>query len=94
MTVQASSVQKEMAYFLEVFGEVQEDDISVDAPSPGFIAPVSVVVHHLLKNLPATYVGNHALDISKIVKSSIDLSMPQVRPILHKHVFQQLFDIR
>ncbi|BBN15293.1 VPS35 endosomal protein-sorting factor-like [Marchantia polymorpha subsp. ruderalis] len=69
--------EKEMAYFLEVFGEVQEDDISVDAPSPGFIAPVSVVVHHLLKNLPATYVGNHALDISKIVKSSIDLSMPQ-----------------
>ncbi|KAG6551128.1 hypothetical protein Mapa_007363 [Marchantia paleacea] len=71
------SNQKEMAYFLEVFGEVQEDDLIVDASSPGLSAPVSVVVHHLLKNLPATYVGNHALDISKIVKSSVDLSMPQ-----------------
>ncbi|KAL2620467.1 hypothetical protein R1flu_000672 [Riccia fluitans] len=69
------ATQKEMAYFLEVFGEVQEDDNTAIGARGS--APISVVVHYLLKNLPATYVGNNALSLSKIVKSSADLSMPQ-----------------
>ncbi|XP_024530935.1 UPF0505 protein [Selaginella moellendorffii] len=39
--------------------------------------PLSILVHYLLKQLPATFVANHAIEISRLVKSSTDISMPQ-----------------
>ncbi|KAL3681400.1 hypothetical protein R1sor_024356 [Riccia sorocarpa] len=62
------ATQKEMAFVLEEFGQVQED---------GSSPPISVVVHYLLKNLPPTYVGNNSVSLSKMVKASVDSSMPQ-----------------
>lgn len=74
-------MQEDMFSIFAAFGESQTNDRSSDAEtvSVGSSHLVSVVVHYLLKNLPATFVGNDALNISKMVRSSADLSMPQVR---------------
>jgi len=41
------------------------------------IHPVSVLVHFLLKQLPARVVSTHALGLLKLVESSVDLSIAQ-----------------
>ncbi len=74
--------QEEMAYVWHAFGERQPVTLrpgALKGVEEG-LDPVSVVVHYLLKQLPAAYVGNNALDLSRMIKSSYDISLPQVRP--------------
>jgi hypothetical protein len=74
--------QEEMAYVWHAFGERQPVTLrpgALKGVEEG-LDPVSVVVHYLLKQLPAAYVGNNALDLSRTIKSSYDISLPQVRP--------------
>ncbi|CAM6113201.1 unnamed protein product [Calypogeia fissa] len=71
--------QEDMISIFNAFGEAHYDDRLSDAET-GFEDSshlVSVVVYYLLKNLPGTFVGNDSLNISKMVRSSADLSMPQ-----------------
>ncbi|KAI5060297.1 hypothetical protein GOP47_0024717 [Adiantum capillus-veneris] len=39
--------------------------------------PVSVLMHYLLRQLPAAVVSTKALDLSRILKKSVDISKPQ-----------------
>lgn len=63
-----------MILIVNVFGEGQSG-----ASILGEFSPVSVVIHHLLKELPSTFVGNNALALSRIIRRSADLSMAQVK---------------
>ncbi|CAK9870815.1 unnamed protein product [Sphagnum jensenii] len=74
-----NSNQEEMAYVWHAFGERQPATLrpgALKGVEEG-LDPVSVVVHYLLKQLPAAYVGNNALDLSRMIKSSYDISLPQ-----------------
>jgi hypothetical protein len=71
--------QEEMAYVWHAFGERQPVTLrpgALKGVEEG-LDPVSVVVHYLLKQLPAAYVGNNALDLSRMIQSSYDISLPQ-----------------
>lgn len=76
--------QDEISYVLETFGEGSLLDLRRVASTGAreALAPVSVVVHYMMKQLPAAYVGNEALNISKMIRSSDDISLSQVRLML------------
>lgn len=67
------ATKEELSFILKKFCEQQTGSTeSVEG-----LNPVSVVVHYLLKQLPSALVGTQALELSKIVRSSDDVSKPQ-----------------
>eukprot|EP01018_Ginkgo_biloba_P010020 Gb_31669 [translate_table: standard] len=64
--------QEKMVRLLRGFG-VWENEVRLIQS----IRPISVVVHYILKQLPATFVSNHALELVKLIENSTDLSMSQ-----------------
>eukprot|EP00250_Pteridium_aquilinum_P035393 c9320_g1_i1 orf=620-3430(-) len=65
--------KEELLFILRTFCE-QRSGSNTDAEG---LIPVSVLVHYLLRHLPALVVSNKALELSKIVKRSVDVSKPQ-----------------
>lgn len=69
----SSATKEELLFILRTFCEKQSGS-NVDGEG---LAPVSVLVHYLLRQLPAVVVSTNALTLSKIVKRSVDVSKPQ-----------------
>lgn len=77
-----------MLFILRTFCEKQSGS-NVDGEG---LAPVSVLVHYLLRQLPAVVVSTNALTLSKIVKRSVDVSKPQVSAAFHEVMFVEVQD--
>mgnify|MGYP000105410566 CR=1 FL=1 len=74
-------MQEELLFILKTFCDKQSA-LHVNADGT---RPVSVVVHYLLKELPASLLASQVIDLSKIVKKSDDASKPQVSVVRLRH---------